>query len=88
MTERVIIGKRHSEIGVRVNQILETEELPETKDSVTSARVSCYCGCNQRASIKPFEAVYKVFPDVSGSLEIIKADCVESYKSRCRPKSF
>ena len=31
MTEQVIIGKRHSEIGVRVNQILETEELPETK---------------------------------------------------------
>ncbi len=88
MSEQVIIGKRYSEIGARVNQILETEEQPESKDSITSARVPCYCGCRPKMSIRPFEAVYRAFPDVPGSLEVIRAECVESYKSRHRPKSF
>lgn len=84
----VKIGSRYSEIGARVNQILETEELPETKDSITSARIPCYCGCNPGVSIKQFEAVYAVFPDIPGSMEVMKADCVEAYKVKLKPKSF
>jgi hypothetical protein len=86
MSEKVVIGRRYSEIGARINQILETGEQPEPKECITPVRIPCYCGCHPGISIKPFEAVYRVFPEVPGSMEVIKADCVESYKSV--PKSF